>query len=180
MGKNSVYWVGGLLYATSGLVCAPDSLFGNALGSLRIDDDLRNVLTRIDLGVIFLGSKLHFRLFNESAAHSAKLIDSYIGRPPGDIATNLRYDRLVEDARDALKTLDTKEVEVEGTGCSWSSVAGFGCTLDHAGCESGVTAAVHAREHALQQVGIEIRQLRLSDPHAPLILLVFKDKPIDE
>ena len=42
-----------------------------------------------------------------------------MGRPIGDLVSNLRYERLVEDAHEVLRTLVFKEAEVQGDDGSW-------------------------------------------------------------
>ena len=47
------------------------------------------------------------------------LIASDVGRPLGHFTTNLKYDRLVQDAREVLDTLVPKEVQVQASDGRW-------------------------------------------------------------
>ena len=48
-----------------------------------------------------------------------RLIPSDVGRSIGDLVSRLRYDQLVDDAREVLRTLVFKEVEVRRGGRPW-------------------------------------------------------------
>ncbi len=79
----------------------------------RINDDMNNLLTATGIRTIFLDVKLKIQRFTPKTTDVVNLIDSDVGRPMGDIVTNLvDYDHLVEDARRVLDTLIPYEVTV--------------------------------------------------------------------
>lgn len=83
----------------------------NAL--MHANDDLHNLLNSTDLATIFLDTRLRIRRFNESGAALIKMIQSDVGRYIGDLNTALKYDSLENDAREVLRTLVTKEANLE-------------------------------------------------------------------
>jgi len=65
----------------------------------QVNNDLTNVLTRIDVGIIFLDSRLRMRRFNPAATRISNLIEGDVGRPIGHIVSNLQYEQLVQEAQ---------------------------------------------------------------------------------
>ncbi|HXV42467.1 MAG TPA: chemotaxis protein CheB [Anaerolineae bacterium] len=85
----------------------------------QVNNDLTNVLTRIDVGIIFLDSRLRIRRFNPAATRISNLIEGDIGRPIGHIVSNLRYEHLVQAAQDVLNSLAPREAEVQSRDGRW-------------------------------------------------------------
>ncbi|HEX6275727.1 MAG TPA: CheR family methyltransferase [Polyangiaceae bacterium] len=85
----------------------------------RTNDDMKNLLNATDIGTLFLDNDLNIKRHTEQAKRVIRLIPSDVGRPIGDLVSNLRYSRLVEDAREVLRTLVFKEAEVESDDGSW-------------------------------------------------------------
>lgn len=85
----------------------------------RINDDMKNLLNATDIGTIFLDNNLNIKRHTDQAKRIIRLIASDVGRPIGDLVSNLRYSTLVEDAREVLRTLAFKEAEVQGDDGSW-------------------------------------------------------------
>lgn len=79
----------------------------------RSNNDLNNLLTSIEIGIVFLDLDLHIQRFNAAATHFISLIKTDVGRPIEHIVSRLEYQRLVEDARDVLDTLIPKTIEVQ-------------------------------------------------------------------
>jgi two-component system CheB/CheR fusion protein len=75
---------------------------------------MRNLLNSTDIATVFLDEELRIKRFTEQAKRVIRLIPSDLGRPIGDLVSTLQYDRLVDDARDVLRTLVFKEREVRG------------------------------------------------------------------
>jgi two-component system CheB/CheR fusion protein len=80
----------------------------------RTSDDMKNLLNATDIGTIFLDNNLNIKRHTEQAKRVIRVIASDVGRPIGDLVSNLRYSTLVEDAREVLRTLVFKEAEVQG------------------------------------------------------------------
>ena len=84
-----------------------------------INNDMKNLLDSIDIPTIFLDNKLNIKRFTYHATKIVNLINSDIGRPVNHIATNLKYESLVDDAREVLRTLIIKEVELQTKDNLW-------------------------------------------------------------
>jgi two-component system CheB/CheR fusion protein len=78
----------------------------------RANNDMKNLLNGTEIATVFVDHELRIKRFTERAKQVIRLIESDIGRPIGDLASTLRYDRLIEDAQDVLRTLVVKETEV--------------------------------------------------------------------
>jgi two-component system CheB/CheR fusion protein len=85
----------------------------------HLNDDMRNLLDSTSVATVFLDSQLNVRRFTEEARRLINLIPSDLGRPLGDLVTNLEYDRLVQDARQVLETLVPREVETRDGEGRW-------------------------------------------------------------
>ncbi|MEO8140540.1 MAG: PAS domain-containing protein, partial [Gemmatimonadota bacterium] len=84
--------------------------------------DMQNLLGSTDIATLFLDSALHIRRFTTRAAAIIMLIPGDIGRPVTDLVTELRYPALADDAREVLRTLVVKQVEVPARDGRWFSV----------------------------------------------------------
>jgi two-component system CheB/CheR fusion protein len=85
----------------------------------RANDDMKNLLNATDIATIFLDNQLSIKRYTEQAKRLIRLIPSDVSRSIGDLVSNLRYSTLVEDAREVLRTLVHKEVEVQSADGSW-------------------------------------------------------------
>jgi len=86
----------------------------------RTNNDMNNLLAGTGVATIFLDGELRIRRFTPLAAQVVNLIPGDVGRPLNHIATNLAvYDRMTEDAAEVLRTLATKEAEVQVKGGTW-------------------------------------------------------------
>ena len=76
--------------------------------------DINNLLAGTSIGTIFVDPQLHIIRFTPQITQVINLIPTDIGRPVGDIVSNLLgYDRLVEDINQMLDTLAPKDIEVQ-------------------------------------------------------------------
>ena len=71
----------------------------------QANDDMQNLLNSTNIATIFLDQKLHIKRFTAEATKLVKLIPSDVGRPIGDLASNLHYDELAADAAEVLRKL---------------------------------------------------------------------------
>ncbi len=88
----------------------------------QTNDDLNNLLACVEVGIIFLDTHLNIQRFNPFVTQIINLITTDIGRPVGDIVSNMLYDDLVRDARAVLNTLIPKTVEVQTPEGRWFSM----------------------------------------------------------
>jgi two-component system CheB/CheR fusion protein len=82
----------------------------------RSNNDMQNLLSSIQTGVLFLDTDLRIKHFNTAVSRIVNLIDSDVGRPIRHLVTNLKVDNLAENAHKVLDTLNTLEkvVALEG------------------------------------------------------------------
>ncbi len=88
----------------------------------QASDDMQNLLNSTAIATIFLDGKLHIKRFTAEATKLVKLIPSDVGRPIGDLASNLQYDQLQADAAEVLRKLNSKEKEVQTRDGEWRQV----------------------------------------------------------
>ena len=94
----------------------------------KVDDlsvassDMKNLLNSTDIATVFLDNKLHVRRFTTQATKIIKFIPSDIGRPITDLASNLRYPELAEDAREVLRALASVEKPIAACDGRWFTV----------------------------------------------------------
>ena len=88
----------------------------------RANNDMKNLLNSTDIATLFLDSELLVRRFTTPTASIIKLIPSDAGRPITDIAREIEYPQLADDAREVLRTLVFKERLVTGSRDRWFTV----------------------------------------------------------
>ena len=79
----------------------------------RSNDDMTNLLNATDIGTLFLDNQLRIVRFTEQAKRAIRLIPTDLGRPVGDLVSNLRHSDFLDGAREVLRTLSPKEAEVQ-------------------------------------------------------------------
>ncbi len=85
----------------------------------KANDDLNNLLASTEIGTIFLDKNLRIKRFTPSAKEIINLIDTDIGRPVSHIVSNFKYDGLIEDAKEVLRTLTKIERDVQTDNRGW-------------------------------------------------------------
>jgi two-component system CheB/CheR fusion protein len=86
----------------------------------QANDDIRNMLGGTGVGTVFLDEELNVRRFTPEATDVLNLIDGDLGRPISHVSSSLvDYDRLAEDARHVLDTLEPREREVRTESGDW-------------------------------------------------------------
>jgi two-component system CheB/CheR fusion protein len=88
----------------------------------RANNDMRNLLDSTDIATLFLDDALNVRRFTPQMVKIIKLIPSDTGRPITDLASDLDYPGLVEEAREVLRTLVFKEQSIATRDGRWFTV----------------------------------------------------------
>jgi two-component system CheB/CheR fusion protein len=84
----------------------------------RSNNDMNNLLAGTGIGTIFVDARMRIRHFTPAVTRAINLIPGDVGRPIGQIVSNLvGYGDLVADVQSVLDKLTSKDVEVQtGTG----------------------------------------------------------------
>ncbi|MGA2151096.1 MAG: chemotaxis protein CheB [Geobacteraceae bacterium] len=88
----------------------------------RVNNDMRNLLNSTEIVTVFLDNELLVRRFTSGTNKLFKLIPGDVGRPLSDIASDLLYPGMTEEAREVLRTLVFSEKEIASTDGRWFSV----------------------------------------------------------
>jgi len=88
----------------------------------RSNNDMKNLLNSTDIATLFLDNKLNVRRFTTQTTKIIKLIASDVGRPITDLASELRYLELPEDAQTVLRTLTPAEKAISAKDGRWFTV----------------------------------------------------------
>ncbi len=85
----------------------------------RSDSDMRNLLNSTNIATLFLDNHMNVKRFTAAVSEIFKLIPSDVGRPIGDIVSNLKYEDLVKDVKETLDTLVFKEMQLQNKDRQW-------------------------------------------------------------
>lgn len=85
----------------------------------EVNNDINNLLASTDIGTIFLDTDICIKRFTPAMTKIFNLLRTDIGRPISHITSKIRYDDPHKDAREVLKTLIRKEVEVQDANGNW-------------------------------------------------------------
>jgi len=88
----------------------------------RMNNDMRNLLNSTEIVTVFLDNDLHVRRFTTGANRLFKLIPGDVGRPLTDIASDLLYPGMCDEAREVLRTLVFSEKQITAVDGRWFSV----------------------------------------------------------
>ena len=88
----------------------------------RASDDMKNLLNSTDIATLFLDNDLRVRRFTPQATRIIRLIPADVNRPITDLASELRYAELAEDAREVLRTLASTEKTISARDGRWFTV----------------------------------------------------------
>jgi two-component system CheB/CheR fusion protein len=88
----------------------------------RASNDMRNLLDSTEIAILFLDETLHVRRFTPSTTRVFKLIPGDAGRSITDIVCELNYPQLGDDAREVMRTLVFKEIDVSSNDARWFKV----------------------------------------------------------
>jgi two-component system CheB/CheR fusion protein len=84
-----------------------------------VNDDMNNLFNSTEISAIFLDNELNIKRFTPKAQDLIHLIQNDIGRSMSHFATNIKYEKLIEDAEEVLKTLIPKSFEVKSKDNNW-------------------------------------------------------------
>jgi len=82
-------------------------------------NDLKNLMDNVTTGIVFLDYHLNIRSYTPEAVKVYRLITSDVGRPLGDITSNLQGESLLDELHLVLKTLVPREREVQTNDGIW-------------------------------------------------------------
>jgi len=85
----------------------------------KANDDLKNFLNRTDIALIFLDEDLTIRSYTPATSDIFNMRDIDIGRPLEEITSRLAYEGVVNDAREVLRSLRPREIEVQRKDGHW-------------------------------------------------------------
>lgn len=83
------------------------------------NDDLQNLMNSTQIAIVFLDNDLRIKRFTEPAKQLIALREMDFGRPIGELASNLAYENLIQDAREVLSTLKEKHAEIKTHNGDW-------------------------------------------------------------
>jgi two-component system CheB/CheR fusion protein len=87
---------------------------------LQANNDMNNLLAGTGVGTLFVDFQLRIARFTPTITQIINMIQSDIGRPVGDIVSNLLgYDRMVSDVQNVLDSLIPLETEVQTRAGAW-------------------------------------------------------------
>ncbi len=84
-----------------------------------MQNDMKNLLDNINIGTVFLDEHMAIRRYTREAVRVYHLVASDVGRPLGDIKSDLEGEDLLAEAQAVLETLVPFEREVRTTGGAW-------------------------------------------------------------
>ena len=84
-----------------------------------IQNDMKNLLDSVNTGTLFLDHHLMIRRYTPQAVKVYRLIASDVGRPLGDITSNIQGEDLLVELQSVLDTLIPREREVRTVDGSW-------------------------------------------------------------
>jgi two-component system CheB/CheR fusion protein len=88
----------------------------------QMSSDMKNLLNSTDIATLFLDNDLNVRRFTPQATKIIKLIPADVGRPITDLASDLKYPELADDAREILRTLASAEKPIGARDGRWFMV----------------------------------------------------------
>ncbi|MCB0211392.1 MAG: PAS domain-containing protein, partial [Anaerolineae bacterium] len=122
----------------------------------RANSDLQNLMASTDIGTIFLDRNLQLKRFTPKACEIFNIISSDLGRPFDHISHKLRYDDLISDTEQVLKSLAKIEREVETKDGYWYIITLLPYRTVHDKIDGVVLTFVDVTE--LKQVEKELKQ----------------------
>jgi two-component system CheB/CheR fusion protein len=88
----------------------------------HVNSDLLNLLSTVDITILIVGQDMRIRRFTPTAERMLNLIPGDVGRPLGQINTNLAVADLEQLAQETIETFMPKEIEVQDRSGRWYSL----------------------------------------------------------
>jgi two-component system CheB/CheR fusion protein len=83
--------------------------------SVRVTNDMNNLLNSSEIATLFLDKNMNIRQFTKHATKIFKLRNTDIGRHYNDLSNNLNYPEMLNDAKEVLSTLKFEEKTISTT-----------------------------------------------------------------
>jgi two-component system CheB/CheR fusion protein len=84
-----------------------------------VNNDMKNLLDSTDIPTIFLDNNLCIKRFTFHSTKVVNLISTDIGRPINHLAAKFKYEGLIEDAKEVLRTLAYRQIELQTNDGLW-------------------------------------------------------------
>jgi len=84
-----------------------------------VHDDMANLFNSTEVATLFLDNNLCIKRFTPRTQEFIHLIPSDVGRSISNFSTSIKYDHLIEDAEEVLRTLNKKTFEVQSKTNRW-------------------------------------------------------------
>ncbi len=101
------------------LITLNDELRGRNTEADHLNDDLKNLLSAMHVPVIMVGTDLHIRRFTAGAERMMNVIQTDIGRPIGDLRSNIDVGNIETLISHVIDTLEVTEREVRDRTGHW-------------------------------------------------------------
>lgn len=101
------------------LASANDELNTKVTQTTKLNDDLHNLIAVSDTGTVFIDRKLRVMRFTPRTKEIFDIAESDIGRSLLQIPHRLQYDKLEDDAAEAVDSLKLTEREIRGADGRW-------------------------------------------------------------
>lgn len=85
----------------------------------RVNDDLSNLITSMNIATLFVDRDLHIKGFTPLASNVFNVLSSDVGRPLLDLTHRLRHEGLAQDVHRVVATLASVEREVASADGRW-------------------------------------------------------------
>ncbi|HVP48110.1 MAG TPA: chemotaxis protein CheB [Bryobacteraceae bacterium] len=124
----------------------------------QVNDDLRNLLSSVNIPIVMVSSDLRIRRFTPQAEKVFSIIASDLGRPIGNIRPNIKISNLEQLLTDVIETLRTHEAEVQDANGRWHLLRIRPYRTEDNRIEGAVIVLVDIND--MKQVSEEIRLAR--------------------
>jgi two-component system CheB/CheR fusion protein len=89
---------------------------------IEANNDMKNLLNSTDIATLFVDKGLNIRRYTDQLTNLIKLRPIDIGRPFTEMVSDLQYPEIAENAREVLRTLIFKEMDISTNDGRWFTV----------------------------------------------------------